>query len=356
LSSQDRRPVGAWDLQLTARPTIRDVAREAGVSTVTVSRVVNTPALVKPSTRTSVEAVMQRLGYAPNAAAQSMRTRVSRTIGFLVPDLTNYPNAAVAKAAEAALAEAGYYMLLTDSDYDAGRERRFLTLLRSRQVDGIILYLSDEDDPSLHATLGNLDIPVVALDRTLPLPLDVVFSEHGPAMRRTVEHLIGQGHRRLGVVVPDLRIRPVRERIRAFREAAAASGMDPDDQIIVFADPKAPPAEAIARALAPKPGPSALLIDGSHLLAAAFEVLCRRRLKVPDDVALVAIDAVEPLAAAMPEVIGIARDFVEIGARAARLMVERLVGARTGPPVVVTLPSRCVMAERAAGRRPRIPA
>ena len=141
LSARGRGPVAR-------RPTIRDVAREAPVSTVTVSRVANAPELVKPATRARVEAAMRRLGYVPNAAAQSMRTNVSRTIGFLVPDLTNYPNAAVAKAAEATLAAAGYAMLLTDSDHDVAREARFLRLLRSRQVDGILLYLSDEDDPS----------------------------------------------------------------------------------------------------------------------------------------------------------------------------------------------------------------
>ena len=121
---------------------------------------------------------MHRLGYAPNAAAQSMRTNVSRTIGFMVPDLTNYPNAAVAKAAEATLADAGYYMLLTDSDHDPRREERFLRLLRSRQVDGIILYLSDEDDPAVQATIQGLGVPVVVLDRKLPFAVDAVLSEH----------------------------------------------------------------------------------------------------------------------------------------------------------------------------------
>ena len=217
---------------MARRPTIKDVAREAGVSTVTVSRVANAPELVKAATRERVEAAMRRLGYAPNAAAQSMRTNVSRTIGFLVPDLTNYPNAAVAKAAEATLAEAGYYMLLTDSDHDVAREARFLRLLRSRQVDGMILYLCDEDDPEVQATIGELDIPVVVLDRDLPLPLDTVFSEHQEAMRRTVAHLAAVGHRELGLLMPDLRIRPVRERARAFAEAVRAAGLDPERQTV----------------------------------------------------------------------------------------------------------------------------
>jgi LacI family transcriptional regulator len=330
------------------RPTIQDVAREAGVSTVTVSRVANDPGLVKAATRERVEAAMRRLGYAPNAAAQSIRANVSRTIGFLVPDLTNYPNAAVAKAAEATLAEAGYYMLLSDSDHDPAREARILRLLRSRRVDGMILYLCDEDDPEVQATIGELDIPVVVLDRDLPLPLDTVFSEHQEAMRRTVAHLAAVGHRELGLLMPDLRIRPVRERARAFAEAVRAAGLDPERQIVASARPGAGVPEAVRRLLTARVGPSALLIDGNRLLAATFEGL--RELNLAARVTPIAIDVVEPLAAAMPEIVGIARDFAAIGRHAAQLMIDRLSGALTGPPQRITLASRAVLAERAAAR------
>jgi DNA-binding LacI/PurR family transcriptional regulator len=328
------------------RPTIKDVAREAGVSTVTVSRVANDPALVRPVTRERVEAAMRRLGYAPNAAAQSMRTNVSRTIGFLVPDLTNYPNAAVAKAAEATLADAGYYMLLTDSDHDPAREARFLRLLRSRRVDGIILYLSNEDDPAVQGTIADLDVPVVVLDRDLPLALDTVFSEHRAAMRQTVAHLAALGHRELGLLMPELRIRPVRERARAFDEAVRSAGLDPARQVVAYAEPGTGGRQAIERLLSARVWPSALLIDGNRLLAAAFEGL--RRLDLTGRVTPIAIDVVEPLAAAMPEIVGIERDFAAIGRQAARLMIDRLSGALSGPPQRITLASRAVMAERAA--------
>ena len=328
------------------RPTIRDVAREAEVSTVTVSRVANAPGLVKPATRERVELAMQRLGYLPNAAAQSMRTNVSRTIGFLVPDLTNYPNAAVAKAAEATLAQAGYAMLLTDSDHDVAREAHLLRVLRSRQVDGILLYLSDEDDPAVQATIGDLDIPMVILDRTLPFAIDTVFSEHRSAMRRTILHLAAQGHRELALLLPDLRVRPVRERAAAFAEAVQAAGLAPERQTVIRADPLAGGLQAIERLAAAAVRPSALLTDGTRLLAAAFEGL--RRYGLAGRVQPIAIDAVEPLAAAMPEIVGIERDFAAIGQEAARLMIDRLSGALSGPPRTITLPSRAVMADAAS--------
>ena len=313
---------------------------------VTVSRVANAPALVRPATRERVEAAMQLLGYVANAAAQSMRTNVSRTVGFLVPDLTNYPNAAIAKAAEATLAEAGYTMLLTDSDYDPAREARALQLLQSRQVDGIMLYLSDEDDPALQATVRNLDVPVVVLDRDLPFAVDSVFSDHALATRRTVRALLRQGHRRLALVEPALRIRPVRERIKAFRAAATAARLPPEAQIVVQIDSATRNAAAIGRALAGGPLPTAILADGNRLLASAFEFARSQGLGVPAEVRVVALDALEPLAAALPEVVGIVRDFAEIGRRAARLLIDRLSGALTGPPVSITLASRSVLADR----------
>ncbi|MGH8721860.1 MAG: LacI family DNA-binding transcriptional regulator [Burkholderiales bacterium] len=336
-----------------SRATIKDVARAAGVSTVTVSRVANAPSLVRSETRARVEQAMHELGYAPNAAAQSMRTKVSRTIGFMVPDLSNYPNAAVAKAAEATLADAGYYMLLTDSDHDPHREARFLRLLRARQVDGIILYLSNEDDPEVQATIQGLGVPVVVLDRKLPFAVDTVFSEHQAAIRATVRHLAAQGRRRLALLSLNLRIRPRRERARGFRAAVRAAGLKPDEQHVVLADVAAVHA-AVERVLDATPRPDALLVDGSRLLAVALQVLRRSRLAVPREIAVIAIDAVEPLAAAMPELIGIARDFSEIGRRAAQLMIDRLTGALTGPPVSIVLPSRSLLAEAAASDPPAL--
>jgi LacI family transcriptional regulator len=330
---------------MSPRPTIKDVARAARVSTVTVSRVANAPELVKAETRARVEEAMDQLGYAPNAAAQSMRTKVSRTIGFMVPDLSNYPNASVAKATEATLADAGYYMLLTDSDHDVVREERFLRLLRSRQVDGIILYLSNEDDRAVQATIRDLGVPVVVLDRTLPFPVDTVLSEHRPSMRATVAQLARLGRRRLALVMPDLRTRPLRERAKAFRGAVQTAGLVRAEQHVVRADVRAPQ-QAIDRVLALDPCPDALVIDTNRLLSLTLETLRRRGIAVPREIAVIAIDAAEPLAAAMPEMVGITRDYAEIGRRAAQLMIDRLTGVMTGPPTTISLPSRSVLAER----------
>lgn len=310
---------------MTRRPTIRDVAAAAGVSTVTVSRVVNAPALVQAPTRERVERAMLSLGYVPNAAARSMRTNLTRSIGCLVPDLVNHPNAAIAQAAERHLAAAGYSLLLANSDYDPAAEIRAIAALRTRQVDGLLLYVSDEEDPALAAALARLDMPLVVLDRTLPVDADTLLSAHTPAMQQAVAYLAGLGHRRLALLLSKLRVRPVLERRRAFLEAVALAGLDPAAQTVVLVVPdehqRLGAAEELLALAAP---PTAILAEGSRQVRAVIAAARRQGRRIPADLSLIGLDASDIAAVATPELTTIARDYAEIGRVAARLLLERL--------------------------------
>lgn len=320
-------PIGAgarYARLVVRRATIKDVARAAGTSTVTVSRVVNTPELVQPATRARVEAAMRELGYVPNLAARSMRTRLTRSVGFLTPDLTSLPNAAVAQACEQALSEAGYGMLVTSSDYRVERELRALELLRQRQVDGLVLYVSDDRDEALVRAVAALDVPVVVLDRDLPIG-DRVLSEHRGALDAAVRRLLAFGHRRFAFMQPDLPIRPVRERRAAIEAALVRAGLGPDALRRI----DVPPA-ALDRALLPNEvlaaadRATAVLVEGSRLLRAALLAFRAAGLEVPGDVSLVALDADEAASLTTPETTRVVRDFAAIGRTAAALLLRRL--------------------------------
>lgn len=331
------------------RPTIKDVAREAGVSTVTVSRVVNGLPQVQPETRARVEAAMLRLGYLPNLAARSMRTSLTRTVGFLVPDLTSYPNAAVAQAAERRLAEEGYAVLLASSDYRAERELRVLEVLRTRQVDGIILYVCDELDTGLRAMVARLDVPLVVLDRDLPVDADCVLSEHAATMAEVVRYLTLLGHRRIALLLTGLRVRPVRERRRGFEAAAAAAGLDPSELTVLQCAPAGAGAMPAALALLDQPAtPTAIIAEGSRILRGAMLAARAVGKRVPEELSLVGIDAEDIASAALPEITCVLRDFGEIGRTAAELMLRRLSGLPPGPQRIV-LPSRVVLNASCAG-------
>ncbi|WP_027135470.1 LacI family DNA-binding transcriptional regulator [Geminicoccus roseus] len=309
------------------RPTIRDVARLAGVSTVTVSRVCNEPGLVIPATREKVASAMRELSYVPNLAARTMRTNATRTIGFLVPSLTIHPNAAVAQAAVDALAQNGYAILLASSDQQPEREIEALSILRTRQVDGIILYACDQDHPGLRTAVAGLDVPVVVLDRDLPGAGDRVFTEHAPAMDEAVRRLAELGHRRLALVQYDAPIRPARLRRETFLEAAAAAGLDPSGiraiRLPIDHEPVPDVAEILLGGADP---PTAVIAEGSPLLLATIRAIRARGLAIPADVSVIGIDAADVALAATPEISCIVRDFQAIGQAAARAMLARLSG------------------------------
>lgn len=327
---------------MARRATIKDVARLAGTSTVTVSRVVNAPRLVQPDTRARVEAAMRTLGYVPNLAARSMRTRLTRSIGFLTPELTSLPNAAVAQAAEQALSEAGYGMLLTSSDYRVERELEALDLLRQRQVDGLLLYLSDEADPALRQAVVDLDVPCLVLDRDFPGG-DRVLSDHRGPLEALLRRLLALGHRRFALLEPELVIRPQLERRAALEAVLAEAGL-PASALMRIGVPPAALDRAIlpSALLAGADRPTALLVVGGRLLRAALVALRAARLEVPRDVSLAAIDADEAAILVTPEVTRIARDFAAIGRTAAALLLRRLERPDL-PRQEVVLESRLVL-------------
>jgi LacI family transcriptional regulator len=325
------------------RPTIRDVARAAAVSTVTVSRVVNEPDLVKRVTRERVEAVMASLGYIPNAVARSMRTNLTHSIGCLVPDLVNYPNAAIAQYAERHLAAAGYSLLLANSDYDTRAEIRAIQALTARRVDALMLYVSDEADPALEEAVAQLPVPCLVLDRRLGGLADRLLSDHATAMQEAVRYLAGLGHRRLALVVPALRIRPVDERIQSFENATSAQGLEPQAQTVLRVQPGDPERLRAAQELLSQPDrPTAVLADGSRQVRALLAAARAQRLGIPDDLSVVGLDAADIATVTTPELTTIARDYAEIGRLAANLLLDRL--AEPGaPPRRLVLESEVVL-------------
>jgi len=336
-------PPAITPTQPARRPTIRDVAGAAGVSTVTVSRVANTPAVVRPATRARVEAAMAALGYVPNAAARSMRTNLSHSIGCLVPDLVNFPNAAIAQAAERHLADAGYALLLASSDYDPAVELRAIEALVAQGVDALMLYVSDETAPGLGALLARLDVPCLVLDRRLPVDADRLLSDHATAMRAAVQYLTGLGHRRLALLVPALRIRPVEERITACRAAAAAAGLAARALAAVEVAPDEAERLSAAQALlAGGDRPTAILADGSRQVRAVLAAARLQGLAIPDQLSLIGLDAADIATATTPELTTISRDYAAIGRLAAKLLLDRLAAPGT-PPRRLLLESEVVL-------------
>ena len=181
--------------------TIRDVARLAAVSVATVSNVLNSARPVAAETRERVLKAVQALGYAPHAAARSMRGRGSGLIGLIVADITNTFFTSLVQAVERAANAHGHAVVLCNSDEDPAREERHLQLLRTQRVDGIVLAATGQRSSARAAARATLRAPVVLVDRGLDeLGLDAVVLDNRRAALEAVRHILGFGHRRVAMI------------------------------------------------------------------------------------------------------------------------------------------------------------
>jgi LacI family transcriptional regulator len=325
------------------RATIRDVARLAGVSDMTVSRVVNSPRSVRSGTREKVERAVAELAYEPNAMARGMRTNVTSTVGFLLPDITNATNASIAQAASQVLANENYRMLLFATDYNAKAESEFLSKIPNSVVDGIIIAMSDETDRTIHKQLSSLRIPYVVLDRDLPFASDSIKSEHELAMTDALGQLYQLGHRRIGLVMSPSTVRPGRARIEAFHKFMRERNLPENAGLVrsvrqTVEDGR----DATAALLNEIQRPTAIIVGSNQATFGAIQAIQAANLRIPDDISLIGADDKVFTELLTPPLSVIWRDMAEVGRAAAKLLLARL-GGDTSPPRSITIGSELIL-------------
>lgn len=190
-------------------PTITDVARKAGVSTSTVSHVINETRYVSDQVKQRVHAAMKDLNYQPNVIARSLRTRETQTVGVVVSDITNPFFTNIVRAIEDEVLKQGYNIILCDTDEKPEREQVYLRLLMGRRVDGLIVAPSSGNADLLQLAIES-GYPTVLLDRSIPgLDADVVLSDNEGGAFDAVSYLVGIGHRRIGIIAGRLEVSTV---------------------------------------------------------------------------------------------------------------------------------------------------
>lgn len=325
------------------RPTIHEVALEAGVSTGTVSRVAAGNGSVAEETRARVISAMAKVGYQPNAAARAMRTNVSKTIGMLIPDILSPTFIRVAAGAESVLAPAGYMLLSVSSNRSSAREVAFLQAARQRQMDGLIISISDETAADTIRELNLTEMPMVILDREAAARADVVSSEHMLVMQSAVEHLISLGHRRIGFVGPTQKIRPGRERVTGYRRAHAAANLPVDERLVRTKTQNSEYGQFETHdLLSGEDPPTALIAGSSDIFYGALRAIRMLDLQIPRDLSVIGVDDVLLADLLGPPITVIARDVVKSGQEAARLILERLRNPDQ-PPRRIMLGSELVL-------------
>jgi DNA-binding LacI/PurR family transcriptional regulator len=275
---------------LTPRPvTIRDVATAAALDPSTVSRALTGKRGVSPSTRALVERTAERMGSQPHALAQGLRTHRSGIVGLVVPDIRNEWYTTLAAVMEPMLARWGYLMQLSVSRDDEVRERQAVRLLADHQAVGVILAPRGRHLPAVPG-LGER-LPVVEVSRYTDAPTDKVYADDETGTFDALAHLLGLGHRRIGLITNARGLTTTQNRIQGYTRALHAAGLIVDRNLFQPGQNSIEwGCEAMNRFLRLRERPTAIVAGGHLITLGVLESLAERGLGIPRDVSLVTFD------------------------------------------------------------------
>lgn len=333
---------------------IRDVARLAGVAPITVSRVVNGADSVSEDTRRRVQQAIDHLHYVPNTLARSLRSRQSHTIALIVPDITNPFWTTVARGVEDTAAENDYRAILCNTDENPVKEMNYLNLLVERRVDGVMIAPATPDRKHL-AVLKQLHVPCVLVDRRVAgFKADVVYGDSRTGACLLIDHLIDLGHRRIALINGPRTISSAQDRADGYRESLETHGLSVEESLVFQGEFKQESGHRLVKqALEHDPRPTAIFAANNFIALGALLALQEAGLRVPEDMALVCIDDVPYLSTIGPFLTVAAQPAYEMGEAAARLLIERLTGKRTGNVREVVLALQLII-RRSSGQGLRI--
>lgn len=272
------------------KPSIKDVATRAGVSLGSVSRVINKAGNVGAELRSRVLHAMAELDYRLDHAAQTLRSRSSRTIGCMFTDVSNPLYARLYRIYEEKLRESGYMVLLANSLNKPEWELEILSMFQSRRMDGIIIAPGNERDARVLAAVRKMDRPVVILDRDMRARRDQVLFDHARSVKQATLQLLDAGHRAIALLVSASQTRPMRRRIEGYQAGLAARGVKPrTDLLLELPTSTAPAFDQVSQLLQGPARATALLTLGTSVLADALNAIAAQGLRIPRDISLISM-------------------------------------------------------------------
>jgi LacI family transcriptional regulator len=314
-----------------------DVARRAGVTKSTVSHVVNRTRTVSSETAAAVERAMAELAYVPNSLARSLARATTNTVGIAISSLANIYFSDIIVAIENACARIGLMVFVADTADDPARELEFIRALHQRRVDGIILAPSADPDQLAIRYLKENNIPAVLVDRLISSEFDQVGVENTNAVKQLVDHLVRHGHRRIGMISNQGGLATAVERVEGYRLGLESSGIPFDDTLLeIGSDDTAANIRATLRLLDCADPPTAIVTGNNLSTIGAMRAIRERRLRIPDEIALVGFDDFEWADLFEPRLTVMAQPVKRIGEEAAAMLVERIKHP-TSPPRTLRL-------------------
>lgn len=308
--------------------TQRDVAKKAGVSIATVSRAINDKGYVSPEVRKRISRAIFALGYKPNLVARSLKLKKTRTIGLIFPDIENPFFISLIRKAEEVAHRNGYSVILCNTENKTEKERIYIDVLLGRLIDGFIIIPSSSTNSRMYDALKKEK--VVFVDRTSGVEDEICITlDNVGGVMLAVDHLVGLGHRRIGIVNVPLDITTGADRFEGYKKGLAAHGLALDPSIVGFADftPEAARAQTAAM-FRNERRPTAVLPMSGPTTIGVLTAVKESRLKIPEDVSVIGFDEFAHAPLLDPPLTTISQPAYEFGTTAMETLLKLVRGQR----------------------------
>ncbi|MEI7847915.1 MAG: LacI family DNA-binding transcriptional regulator [Chloroflexota bacterium] len=333
-------------------PTIHEVAKRAGVASITASRVINNSGYASQETRQRVLDAAREMGYVPNRLASSLRSRRTNVLALVLTDITNPFFTVAARGVEDVANRAGYTVIFCNTDEDSEKEKKYVEILMQNRVDGVILVPSDSDSKSVESLQQN-GVPVVVIDRHIPSnTVDQVRCDSIGGAYQITRLLLSLGHRRIALLNGPQRVSTAADRLTGFKQAMSELPIlenktrEPDfsQQLILSGEfTRTSGYEMTQKALAINPRPTALLAANNFIALGTLQALEENNIRVPQDMAVVTFDDLPEALVTSPFLTAAAQPVYEMAARAAEILIGRLTNTNTTTFEEVVFPTHLIL-------------
>lgn len=310
--------------------TIRDVAKRAGVSIATVSRVINNTDTHNEETRDKVNEAIKSLNYKPNVSARALqKNTVSKVIAIVVPDLGNPFFTDVIKGVSSVAQSEGYEIFVCDTDEKVDKEVKVLDMLRFQNIAGLIITPESHDEDHNAESLykmENAGIPIVLVDRDVKFhDFDAVFLDNFKGAYDAVSALADEGHKRISIIAGPISSKPGKDRFNGYRTALENKNIEYNSELVKFGDFRWKSGYELAgQLLSMEERPTAIFVSNNLMTLGCISAINEANLKIPDDISLIGFDDVDVFKMLGLKISVVNRPTTQMGEEAATILFQKM--------------------------------
>ncbi|WP_347548633.1 substrate-binding domain-containing protein [Pseudalkalibacillus hwajinpoensis] len=306
--------------------TMADVAKKAQVSKSTVSQYLNKRYdYMSEKTKLRVEEAIKDLGYQPNIVARSLKQKSTKTIGVIVANILHTFSTEVSRAVEDACHGEDFHTIICNADDDPVKEKRYIEMLRAKQVDGLIIFPTG-DNRELYKKMLDENYPLVFLDRSVPdIPASSIMLNNEKASELAVDHFVRKGHKHIAIMTTSFidNISPRYERVEGYKKALHSRDIEIKEEYIQCVEPDLI-ASSLKEMLALPMPPDCIIAGNDFVLKEVLRFSKQQSLNIPDDLSVIGIDDVPYASFYTPPITAVAQPTFKMGKMAAELLLDKI--------------------------------